>query len=120
MIQDVTDAVALMRSYTLRRAVCKCNMFDALVVWLLLSCCNSGVVLTYELLSHVAGVRDDPACTSYGGTDVLVHCAVRFVVAYVRYAGRMAIAFLRATSCTCGTRSVVGNNMGRDGDDAWT
>jgi hypothetical protein len=41
-------------------------------------------------------------------------------VRYVRYAGRMAIGFLRATSCTCGTRSVVGNNMGRDGDDAWT
>jgi hypothetical protein len=81
---------------------------------------HSVFVLAYELLSDVAGVQDDPACTSYGGTDVLVHCAVRFVVAYVRYAGRMAIGFLRATSCTCGTRSVVGNNMGRDGDDAWT
>jgi hypothetical protein len=76
MIQDVTDAVALMRSYTLRRAVCKCNMFDALVVWLLLSCCNSGVVLTYELLSHVAGIQDDPACTRCGDTDALVHCAM--------------------------------------------
>jgi hypothetical protein len=93
MIQDVTDAVALMHWYTAVRSVMR-YVQCAGRVWLLLSCCNSGVVLTYELLSHVAGVRDDPACTSYGGTDVLVHCAVRLVVAYVRYAGRMAIGFL--------------------------
>jgi hypothetical protein len=55
---------------------------------------HSVFVLAYELLSDVAGVQDDPACTSYGGTDALVHCAVRFVMQYVQCAGCMAIDFL--------------------------
>jgi hypothetical protein len=80
MIQHATVTVALMYWYT---APCGLlwRMFDTLVVWLLLSCCNSGVVLTYELLSHVAGVQDDSACNRCGGTDALVHCAVRSVSA---------------------------------------
>jgi hypothetical protein len=59
-----------------------------------LSGVHSVFVLAYQLLSDVAGIQSDPACTSYGGTDVLVHCAVRSVVRYVRCAGRTAIAFL--------------------------
>jgi hypothetical protein len=42
---------------------------------------HSVFVLAYQLLSDVAGIQDDPACNSYGGTDVLVHCAVRSVSA---------------------------------------
>jgi hypothetical protein len=69
-------------------------MFNVLAVWLLLSCCHSGTILTNELLSDVAGVQDDPACNSYGGTDALVNYAVRSVMQYVQCAGRTAIAFL--------------------------
>jgi hypothetical protein len=58
-----------------------CGMFNVLAVWLLVSCCHSGTILTYEMLSDVAGIQDDPACTSYGGTDALVHCAMRSVSA---------------------------------------
>jgi hypothetical protein len=75
MIQYVTDAVTLMRSY-MRHAVCKCSMINVLAVWLLLSCCHSGTILTNELLSDVAGNQDDPGCNRCGGTDAFIQCAM--------------------------------------------
>jgi hypothetical protein len=69
-------------------------MINVLAVWLFLSCCHSRTILTYELLSDVAGIQSDPAGNRCGGTDVLVHCAVRSVVQYAQCAGRTVIAFL--------------------------
>ena len=81
MIQHAPAAATPMQWYSAPATIGRWlgGALDTLAVWLLLSCCHSAVVLTYELLSDVAGIQDDPECTGCNDADAVVHSAVRFL-----------------------------------------